>query len=77
MKEIPSILRELLETYSARVIERQDVIVVLDDAVLVFEKGGKGEAPVRIRIEPVDLRLDATVREVFGKEVEVTAQDDE
>lgn len=56
MTSISKELERILEDYAPIVKEGHQVLIGLLDGTVQLEKGQEGEAPVRIRVSPLDER---------------------
>lgn len=65
MKSISKELERILEDYAPIVKEGQQVLIGLLDGAVQLEKGQEGEAPVQIRVSPLDERLEITIDALF------------
>jgi len=65
MTSISKELERILEDYAPIVKEGHQVLIGLLDGTVQLEKGQEGEAPVRIRVSPLDERLEITVDTLF------------
>ena len=65
MKNISKELERILEDYAPIVKEGQQVLIGLLDGTVQLEKGQEGEAPVQIRVSPLDERLEITIDALF------------
>jgi len=65
MTRISKELERILEDYTPIVKEGHQVLIGLLDGTVQLEKGQEGEAPVRIRVSPLDERLEITVDTLF------------
>ncbi|MGG0343795.1 hypothetical protein ABEY50_27580 [Priestia megaterium] len=65
MNSISKELERILEDYAPIVKEGKHVLIGLLDGTIYLEKGQEGEAPVQIRVSPLDERLEITVDTLF------------
>lgn len=65
MNSISKELERILEDYAPIVKEGHQVLISLLDGTVQLEKGQEGEAPVQIRVSPLDERLEITVDTLF------------
>ncbi|GAB1786219.1 hypothetical protein COE67_06425 [Priestia megaterium] len=65
MNSISKELERILEDYAPIVKEGHQVLIGLLDGTVQLEKGQEGEAPVQIRVSPLDERLEITVDTLF------------
>ena len=65
MNSISKELERILEDYEPIVKEGHQVLIGLLDGTVQLEKGQEGEAPVQIRVSPLDERLEITVDTLF------------
>ena len=65
MTSISKELERILEDYAPIVKEGKHVLIGLLDGTIYLEKGQEGEAPVQIRVSPLDERLEITVDTLF------------
>ncbi|MDF2014648.1 hypothetical protein [Priestia megaterium] len=65
MNSISKELERILEDYAPIVKEGHQVLIGLLDGTVQLEKGQKGEAPVQIRVSPLDERLEMTIDTLF------------
>ncbi|MED4797640.1 hypothetical protein P9683_22330 [Priestia megaterium] len=65
MNSISKELERILEDYAPIVKEGQQVLIGLLDGTVQLEKGQEGEAPVQIRVSPLDERLEITIDALF------------
>ncbi|MEB4857810.1 MULTISPECIES: hypothetical protein [Priestia] len=65
MNSISKELERILEDYAPIVKEGQQVLIGLLDGTIYLVKGQEGEAPVQIRVSPLDERLEITVDMLF------------
>ncbi|MEH7291510.1 hypothetical protein COK90_11690 [Priestia megaterium] len=65
MKSISKELERILKDYAPIVKEGQQVLIGLLDGTVQLEKGQEGEAPVQIRVSPLDERLEITIDALF------------
>ncbi|MGR9527434.1 hypothetical protein ACSS31_27515 (plasmid) [Priestia megaterium] len=65
MTRISKELERILEDYAPIVKEGHQVLIGLLDGTIHLEKGQEGEAPVQIRVSPLDERLEITVDTLF------------
>lgn len=65
MTSISKELEHILEDYAPIVKEGHQVLIGLLDGTVQLEKGQEGEAPVQIRVSPLDERLEMTVDALF------------
>lgn len=65
MNNISKELERILEDYAPIVKEGKHVLIGLLDGTIYLEKGQEGEAPVQIRVSPLDERLEITVDTLF------------
>ncbi|MED4001594.1 hypothetical protein [Priestia aryabhattai] len=65
MSSISKELERILEDYAPIVKEGKHVLIGLLDGTIYLEKGQEGEAPVQIRVSPLDERLEITVDMLF------------
>ncbi|MDC7767219.1 MULTISPECIES: hypothetical protein [Priestia] len=65
MTSISKELERILEDYTPIVKEGHQVLIGLLDGTVQLEKGQEGEAPVQIRVSPLDERLEITVDTLF------------
>ncbi|AWD68544.1 MULTISPECIES: hypothetical protein [Priestia] len=65
MNSVSKELERILEDYAPIVKEGQQVLIGLLDGTIYLEKGQEGEAPVQIRVSPLDERLEITVDTLF------------
>ncbi|MGG3610720.1 hypothetical protein ABET09_28650 [Priestia megaterium] len=65
MNSISKELERILEDYAPIVKEGKYVLIGLLDGTIYLEKGQEGEAPVQIRVSPLDERLEITVDTLF------------
>ncbi|PFP15263.1 hypothetical protein COJ92_22450 [Priestia megaterium] len=65
MNSISKELERILEDYAPIVKEGQQVLIVLLDGTVQLEKGQEGEAPMQIRVSPLDERLEMTIDTLF------------
>ena len=65
MNSISKELERILEDYAPIVKEGQQVLIGLLDGTVQLEKGQEGEAPVQIRVSPLDERLEMTIDTLF------------
>ncbi|CAK8583917.1 hypothetical protein [Priestia megaterium] len=65
MNSISKELERILEDYAPIVKEGQQVLIGLLDGAVQLEKGQEGEAPMQIRVSPLDERLEMTIDTLF------------
>ncbi|MGC3792271.1 hypothetical protein [Priestia aryabhattai] len=65
MNSISKELERILEDYVPIVKEGHQVLIGLLDGTVQLEKGQEGEAPVQIRVSPLDERLEMTIDTLF------------
>jgi len=65
MNSISKELERVLEDYAPIVKEGQQVLIGLLDGTVQLEKGQEGEAPMQIRVSPLDERLEMTIDTLF------------
>ncbi|MED4046257.1 hypothetical protein CN395_29935 [Priestia megaterium] len=65
MNSISKELERILEDYAPIVKEGQQVLIGLLDGTVQLEKGQEGEAPMQIRVSPLDERLEMTIDTLF------------
>ncbi|MEH6853198.1 hypothetical protein [Priestia megaterium] len=65
MNSISKELERILEDYAPSVKEGQQVLIGLLDGTVQLEKGQEGEAPMQIRVSPLDERLEMTIDTLF------------
>jgi len=65
MTSISKELERILEDYAPIVKEGHQVLIGLLDGTVQLEKGQEGEAPVQIRVSPLDERLEITIDTLF------------
>lgn len=65
MTSISKELERILEDYAPIVKEGHQVLIGLLDGTIHLEKGQGGEAPVQIRVSPLDERLEITIDTLF------------
>ncbi|AQU77026.1 hypothetical protein [Priestia megaterium] len=65
MNSISKELERILEDYAPIVKEGHQVLIGLLDGTVQLEKGQEGEAPVQIRVSPLDERLEMTIDTLF------------
>ncbi|MEH6841996.1 MULTISPECIES: hypothetical protein [Priestia] len=65
MTSISKELERILEDYAPIVKEGHQVLIGLLDGTIHLEKGQAGEAPVQIRVSPLDERLEITIDTLF------------
>ncbi|MED4035843.1 hypothetical protein [Priestia megaterium] len=65
MTSISKELERILEDYAPIVKEGHQVLIGLLDGIIHLEEGQEGEAPVQIRVSPLDERLEITVDTLF------------
>ncbi|MEC1071380.1 hypothetical protein [Priestia megaterium] len=65
MNSISKELERILEDYAPIVKEGQQVLIGLLDGTVQLEKGQEGEAPVQIRVSPLDEQLQITIDALF------------
>ncbi|MED5121788.1 hypothetical protein RH165_27410 [Priestia megaterium] len=65
MNSVSKELERILEDYAPIVKEGQQVLIGLLDGTIYLVKGQEGEAPVQIRVSPLDERLEITVDMLF------------
>jgi len=65
MTSISKELERILEDYAPIVKEGQQVLIGLLDGTVQLEKGQEGEAPMQIRVSPLDERLEMTIDTLF------------
>ncbi|MBY0214745.1 MULTISPECIES: hypothetical protein [Priestia] len=65
MNSVSKELERILEDYAPIVKEGQQVLIGLLDGTVQLEKGQEGEAPVQIRVSPLDEQLQITIDALF------------
>ncbi|MBX9971099.1 hypothetical protein H7K06_26630 [Priestia aryabhattai] len=65
MNSISKELERILEDYAPIVKEGHQVLIGLLDGTVQLEKGQEGEAPVQIRVSPLDEQLEMTIDTLF------------
>lgn len=64
--KVSNLLQQILQVYGEEVMVGREVMIGLINGVVILQPGGAGEAPIVIRVDEVDDRLDMTIQEVFG-----------
>ncbi|PEZ00786.1 hypothetical protein CN326_22220 [Bacillus sp. AFS018417] len=67
MTTITDEMQQILDNYSPYVTENNEVIIGLKDAVLFLSVDREKEGSLIIRIDPINERLDWTIKDVFGQ----------
>ncbi|WJN47569.1 hypothetical protein QUH71_26760 (plasmid) [Priestia aryabhattai] len=65
MNSVSKELERILEDYAPIVKEGEQVLIGLLDGTIHLEKGQEGEAPVQIRVSPLDEQLQITIDALF------------
>lgn len=65
MNSVSKELERILEDYAPIVKEGEQVLIGLLDGTVQLEKGQEGEAPVQIRVSPLDEQLQITIDALF------------
>ncbi|MEH7003577.1 hypothetical protein [Priestia megaterium] len=65
--KISDALERILEDYTDRVLEGNDVLIALKDGIVTLVKGDEGEAPIIIKVDMIEENLNLTLKEVFGE----------
>ena len=65
MNSVSKELERILEDYAPIVKEGKHVLIGLLDGTVQLEKGQEGEAPVQIRVSPLDEQLQITIDALF------------
>ncbi|MGG3801183.1 hypothetical protein [Metabacillus fastidiosus] len=59
-------LETVIKQYSDTVNEGNDIVIGLLDGVIFLEKGELTNSPMLIKIEPIDKKIDMTIKEFFA-----------